>query len=69
MKVSEQLVGEIMAMLAAEGLALGGKEDAIKAKLSDALSTPLISLKNTAYTSGALRPVPLIESRNRLEVA
>ncbi|KAJ1493975.1 hypothetical protein T484DRAFT_1928446 [Baffinella frigidus] len=51
-QVSEQLIGEIMALLAAEGLALGGKEAAIKAKLADTLSTPLVSLKNTAYTSG-----------------
>lgn len=49
-----------MALLAAEGLALGGKEAAIKAKLADTLSTPLVSLKNTAYTSGAQRPGPLI---------
>ena len=57
--MSEQLISEIMALLAAEGLALGGKEEALKAKLAGALTTPLVSLKNTAYTSGALRPRPL----------
>ena len=45
-----------MALLAAEGVALGPKEAALRDKIAEAIATPLVSLKNTAYTSGATLP-------------
>jgi hypothetical protein len=45
-----------MALLAAEGVALGPKDAALRDKIAEAIATPLVSLKNTAYTSGATLP-------------
>jgi len=51
-QVSAHMAESILAMLLQEGVTLDGKEEQLKNKMQELITTPLVALKNTSYTSG-----------------